>query len=146
MRAQHLATPEALDAFLRGFEECTLDKSEWNHAAHVAAGGAYLYDSQNLDVAGVLPLVRERIRAFNLSVGGANTATSGYHETLTHFWLLILARHLNGNPAVSRLDAARKAVAAFGEQSALHNEYYSGDVVKDTTARQSWRSPDKRSL
>ena len=45
MRSEHLATPEALDSFLRSFEECNLDKSEWTHGAHVAAAGAYLFDS-----------------------------------------------------------------------------------------------------
>jgi hypothetical protein len=142
MRIEHLATPEALESFLRGFEECTLHKSEWTHGAHVAAAGAYLYDSPDFNITPVLPLVRDRIRAFNLSVGGANTATSGYHETLTHFWLFIVAKHLRSNLPVSRLDAARKAVAAFGEQRTLHAQYYSGDVVKDTAARQSWRTPD----
>jgi hypothetical protein len=142
MRSEHLASPEALESFLRGFEECTLHKSEWTHGAHVAAAGVYLYDSRDFDITPVLPLVRDRIRAFNISVGGANTATSGYHETLTRFWLLIVSKHLKSNPPISRLDAARKAVAAFGEQRALHAQYYSGDVVKDTTARKSWRSPD----
>jgi len=139
MRPEHLATPEALETFLRGFEEGTLAKSEWTHGAHVAAAAYYLFNS-NFET--VLPLMRARIRAFNLSVGGANTATSGYHETLTHFWLLIVAESLRQHPPPSRLEAARHAVQVFGEARALHTLYYSGDVVKDSTARQQWRSPD----
>ena len=88
MRSEHLATPEAFDAFLRGFELGTLPKSEWTHGAHVAAAANYLFDS---DVKTVLPLMRTRISAYNLAVGGANTPRSGYHETLTRFWLLIVA-------------------------------------------------------
>ena len=139
MRPEHLATPEALDSFLRGFEQGTLAKSEWTHGAHVAAAAYYLFDS---DFATVLPLMRARISAFNLSVGGANTATSGYHETLTHFWLLIVAELLRQRQPASRLEAAQQAVAVFGHARTLHTLYYSGDVVKDSAARRQWRQPD----
>ena len=139
MRPEHLATPEALETFLHGFENGTLAKPEWTHGAHVAAAASYLFGS---DLQTVLPLMRARISSFNVAVGGANTPTSGYHETLTHFWLLIVAESLRQHPPASRLEAARHAVAVFGEARTLHTLYYSGDVVKDTAARQQWRAPD----
>ena len=139
MRPEHLSTSEALDSFLHGFEHGKLAKSEWTHGAHVAAAAYYLFDS---DFVTILPLMRTRISAFNLSVGGANTATSGYHETLTHFWLLIVAELLRQRQPASRLDAAQQAVAVFGQARSLHTLYYSGDVVQDSAARQSWRAPD----
>ena len=139
MRPEHLATPEALEAFLRGFENGTLSKSEWTHGAHVAAAASYLFNS-NFET--IMPLMRARISAFNLAVGGANTPTSGYHETLTHFWLLIVAESLRQHPPSSRFAAARHAVQVFGEARTLHTLYYSGDIVKDTKARQQWRAPD----
>lgn len=142
MRPEHLASPKALDDFLRRFEEGALPKAEWTHGAHVALAASYLFASPGFVIAPVLPRVRERIRFFNLSVGGANTETSGYHETLTRFWLLIVAAHLRENPPSTRLAAAQSAVAAFGEARSLHTRYYSGDVVKDTAARQTWREPD----
>jgi hypothetical protein len=139
MRREHLATPEALDRFLHGFEQGTLARSEWTHAAHLAAAAYYLFDS---DFAAILPLMRARISAFNLSVGGANSATSGYHETLTQFWLLIVAEFLRQRQPGSRLEAAQQAVAVFGQARALHALYYSGDVVNDAAARRQWRQPD----
>jgi hypothetical protein len=139
MRPEHLASSEALDSFLRGFEQGTLAKSEWTHGAHVAAAAYYLFDS---DFETVLPLMRTRIRAFNEWVGGANTSTSGYHETLTHFWLLIVAELLRQRQPQSRLEAAQQAVQVFGQARTLHTLYYSGDVVQDSAARQSWRTPD----
>jgi hypothetical protein len=142
MRPEHLVTIETLDTFLRGFEEGTLPKSEWTHGAHVAAAASYLFVSQNFSISTVLPLMRHRISNYNLAVGGANTPTSGYHETLTRFWLLIVSRHLREDPPASRLEAARNAVAAFGEERSLHTRYYSADIVKDTAARQTWRVPD----
>ena len=91
MRPEHVATPEALETFLARFETGTLPKSEWTHGAHVAAAASYLHGS-NFEA--VLPLMRARIRFFNEAVGGENTDTSGYHETLTCFWLLVIAELL----------------------------------------------------
>jgi hypothetical protein len=139
MRPEHLANQENLSNFLDAFERGNLAKSEWTHAAHVAAAAYYLHNSS---VASILPLMRARISAFNLAVGGANTPTSGYHETLTHFWLLIVAEFLRQRRPESPLAAARQAVATFGEARTLHALYYSGDVVKDSAARLAWRAPD----
>ena len=94
----------------------------------------------------ILPVMRQRIQSYNLAVGGANTATSGYHETLTRFWLRIVVAHLREAPDLSPWQAARRAVAEFGEKRALHADYYSGDVVKDSAARLGWREPDLRPL
>ena len=139
MRPEHLTTSETFEDFLRGFEQGTLPKPEWTHGAHVAAAASYLFDS---NVEAVLPQMRARISAYNVAVGGANTPTSGYHETLTHFWLLVVAELLRQREPVSRLDAARQAVAVFAEARTLHSLYYSGDVVNDTAARFTWRPPD----
>ena len=151
MRPEHLANDEALSEFLRGFEAGTLPKAEWTHGAHVAAAAYYLHGAaqeSTYDMAydRVLPLIRQRIQSYNLSVGGANTATSGYHETLTRFWLRVVAAHLRDRRPATALDAARQAVAEFGEQRALHTAYYSGDVIKDSEARLGWREPDLRPL
>jgi hypothetical protein len=139
MRPEHLANSEALEAFLRAFEECNLEKSEWTHAAHVAAAASYLHRSSYDEV---LPVIRTRIRAFNESVGGQNTPTSGYHETLTRFWLRVVESLIREHQPATSLEAARLAVVTYGEQRSLHKEYYSGDVVKDTAARLGWREPD----
>jgi len=157
MRSEHLANDEALESFLRGFETGTLAKTEWTHGAHVAAAAYYLHGSADLHRAArdgaydmaydsVLPVIRQRIQSFNLAVGGANTATSGYHETLTRFWLRVVAGFLRERRPGSGLAAARQAVGEFGEQRALHALYYSGDVVKDSEARLGWREPDLRPL
>ena len=142
MRPEHLATPESHEAFLRAFETGTLPKTDFTHGAHVATAASYLFNAPAFSIETVLPEIRQRIRAFNEAVGGANTETSGYHETLTHFWLIIVADHLRNSTPATRLEAAKSAVQVFGEARTLHTRYYSGDVVKDTAARQTWRRPD----
>ena len=139
MRPEHLATDQAFDQFLRGFENGTLPKAEWTHGAHLAAAACYLHGSS---YEAVLPLMRQRIRAYNESVGGQNTPTSGYHETLTRFWLLVLVAFLAEHQPKTPLTAAQLAVATYGEERALHTRYYSWDVVSDSDARLGWREPD----
>ncbi len=151
MRSEHLSSEGALERFLRGFEAGTLPKGEWTHGAHVAAAAYYLQGASQGGVYDaaydeVLPVIRERIQSYNLAVGGANTPTSGYHETLTRFWLRMVAGFLRERQPGTSLEAARLAVAAFGEKRALHAEYYSGDVVKDCEARLGWREPDLQAL
>jgi hypothetical protein len=139
MRPEHLATDQAFDRFLRGFEEGTLPKTEWTHGAHVATAACYLHGSS---YEAVLPLMRQRIRAYNEAVGGQNTPTAGYHETLTRFWLLVIAALLHECQPETPLAAAQLAVATYGEERALHSRYYSWDVVRDSAARLGWREPD----
>ena len=138
-----LVSEQSLDRFLEAFFSHTLPKAQWTHAAHVTLAACLLHES---DVPSVLPVVRTAISSYNISVGTENSATSGYHETLTVFWLKVVAQSLRSSPAASRLHAVRSVVAAFGEQRALHRHYYSTDIVNNTAARQAWVEPDLQPL
>lgn len=84
--------------------------------------------------------MRRGIKRHNAAVGTADTPDSGYHETLTRFWIRILSLRLGGysDPWL----AARHAVESFGEDRNLHRLYYSFEVVKDRAARAAWVPPD----
>ena len=77
---------------------------------------------------------------YNEAVGTANTATSGYHETLTRLWAGILRQIVDG--FTDPWEAACYAVEKFGEERDLHHLYYSFDVVRDPVARRTWVTPD----
>ena len=62
----------------------TLARSEWTHEAHLAATTYLLLRSPDIDVDAELPGL---IRRFNESVGGVNSDTEGYHETITRVFL-----------------------------------------------------------
>jgi hypothetical protein len=128
-----------IDALVYAFEEGSLPKAQWTHAAHLVVGSHYLHA---LGFVGALTAMRQRVRAYNEAVGTLNTASSGYHETLTRMWLLVLAHLQESNPGIAELDLARRAVQRFGHQSALHRRLYHVDVVKNTVARRDWVEPD----
>lgn len=62
----------------------TVKREEWTHEAHLAATTYLLLRRPDVDLDKELPDI---IRRFNESVGGANSDTEGYHETITCVFL-----------------------------------------------------------
>ena len=137
----YLADEAALEAFLAAWRAGTLPRTEWTHAAHVAVCAAHAWDGGTVDE--VFLAMKRGIVAYNLAVGTANTATSGYHETLTRFWAGVVVAHLRAAAPPSRLEAVRSAVDALGAARGLHAGHYSFDVVADRRARAEWIPPDR---
>jgi len=81
------ANEEHLDGFLKAFEYGTWPKADWTHAAHIAVASCYLI-AYPLEVA--TDRIRLGIRHYNHCVGTRNTDHSGYHETLTVFWMAMV--------------------------------------------------------
>ena len=114
-------------------EGCTLPKPEWTHQAHLAAGLAWV-QRHGLDAA--IPHARASFRRYNDSTGVANTDHGGYHETITRYFLTVLARHA----------AARNGFAdvladpAVGHDAVLN--HWSRATLFSVAARRGWVPPD----
>lgn len=128
-------------AFIRAFETCTLPKPRWTHPAHLLVGLWYL-SKHAPDEA--LNIVRERIRAYNESVGTANSDDGGYHETLTRFYLDGIAAHVARH---SNEPLAKSLALLLGTplvRSDWPLTYYSRERLFSVRARQQWVEPDLR--
>jgi hypothetical protein len=76
-----ISTKEALK-YVQKLEDCTLPREQWSHGAHLMVGlYMVLYYKENALIA-----MKERIWRYNEIMGKGNENT-GYHETLTVFWL-----------------------------------------------------------
>ena len=62
----------------------TLPREEWTHEAHVAATTWLLLKRPDIDIDQELPGI---IRRYNESVGGVNSDSEGYHDTITRAYL-----------------------------------------------------------
>jgi hypothetical protein len=62
----------------------TLPRTEWTHEAHLAATTYLLLRRPDVELDADLPDI---IRRYNESVGGVNSDTEGYHETITRVFL-----------------------------------------------------------
>jgi hypothetical protein len=139
-----LETEDTLTDFLESFERGTWPKSAWNHAAHVAVAACYLIEHPHEDAAGHM---RRGIRHYNQCVGTINSDHSGYHETITLFWLAVVKARLQDlADNLPRVEAVRLLVSELAPRRDLFREYYSFDVVRSVEARRSWIAPDVKPL
>jgi hypothetical protein len=67
-----------------GMIACTLPRPEWTHEAHLATTTYILTRRPDIDIDADLPGL---IRRYNESVGGVNSDSEGYHETITRVFL-----------------------------------------------------------
>lgn len=136
------ASFDEIKKVVEAFENCTLPRAQWTHAAHLTIAFWYL-------VCYPLPEAAEKIRAgiqrYNAANGIVMTKESGYHETITLFWIR-LARHylttatLEGHLVVLLNEMLRR----YSRQ--LPFEYYSRDRLLSWEARQHWLEPDLKAL
>ena len=121
----------------------SLPKAEWTHQAHLRAGLWHVIEHGPIIA---LDLMRSRISAYNESVGTANTDTSGYHETITRFYITVIDRFLATADRSLDLDAlAAQLFAAHGDRR-LPMHHYSESRLFSPVARRSWVEPDLRPI
>jgi hypothetical protein len=136
----HLEDDDALEQFIHDWEAGTLDRSRWNHAAHITIISYYAFGHEREKA---YTLMRSGIFHYNLCVGIENTEDGGYHETLTRFWTEILSSFMRNGQFASRLAAVRESVRVFGHDREHYRLYYSYDLKRDRRARQEWVAPDR---
>jgi hypothetical protein len=126
------------------FERSAVPKSEWTHQAHLAVG-LWHVDRYGPDEA--LTRLRSGIRRLNESHGGVNTATDGYHETITRAYVVLLHQFLRSCPGEMPLDerVTRLLDSPLAERNVLFR-FYGRETLLSTRARAEWVEPDSARL
>jgi len=83
-RPRFFTTDAEIEHLGKGLLACSLRRDEWTHEAHLAATTYLLTHRSDVDLDTEL---RDIIRRYNESVGGVNSDTEGYHETITRSFL-----------------------------------------------------------
>ena len=130
---------EEVNLLAQAFEERTLPKSEWTHAAHLVVGLYYCYHNP-LGVA--KNLMSDGIYWLNDAHGTPNTETSGYHETLTVFWLRTVANYIEKTGRDAGLAALANGLLATLDDPRLPLKYYSRERLFSPEARLNYVEPD----
>ena len=81
---RHFDSDEAVARVGEGLLARTLPRPEWTHEAHLAATTYLLLKHPEIDLDTELP---DLIRRYNESVGGVNSDSEGYHDTITRAYL-----------------------------------------------------------
>jgi len=132
-----------LEALVAGFVDRTLPKEAWTHQAHLRVG---LWHVIRHGPRAALALLRERISRYNEAVGGVNTDTDGYHESITRFYVAIITEFVErGLPHRSVADLADQLSASLGAKD-LPLRYYSKERLFSVAARRRWIAPDLEPL
>ena len=127
-----------------GLLACSLPREEWTHEAHLAATTYLLLRRQEIDLDSELP---DLIRRYNESVGGVNSETAGYHETITRVFLrgvrLFLAEADLGSSLHEIVNAL--LLSPIGRRD-WPLRFYSREHLLSVAARLAFVAPDKMNL
>ena len=136
-------TSEEMFELLRRFEDCTLPREEWTHAAHLTVA---LWHLLQFDWPEAVARVRRGIKRYNATHGIVTTPTGGYHETLTLFWLRAVRTFLEAerNEGRSLVSLANELVATA--DTGLPLRHYTRERLFSPEARANWVEPDLKPL
>lgn len=137
-----MSLPET-DALARAFLNRSLPKAAWTHAAHLQVA---LWHLRRYTPEQTLTRLREAIRAYNEATGVVNGPDSGYHESITRFYVEAVARFVAGTDPGRSIDAqAADLVAALGARD-LPLRHWSRERLFSVEARRVWVEPDLKPL
>jgi len=134
---------EAIKRVGEGFLARTLPKPEWTHEAHIGTTSWIILERPDIVLERDLP---DLIRRYNESVGGVNSDTEGYHETITQLFIRTLRGALaggEGRPLAERVNAV--LLSPEGRRD-WPLRFYSRERLFSTEARQGWAEPDLQCL
>ena len=136
-------TAVTTDQLASGFIDLSLPKEYWTHCAHLRVG---LWHAMRHTPAETLDLLRARISAFNQAKGGENTASAGYHETVTRFYVHVIGQFLASADVLRPSEELeRELIGRFGDKE-LPLRYYTKERLFSSEARLGWVAPDLRAL
>ncbi|MGZ8326085.1 MAG: hypothetical protein ACXW27_17005 [Allosphingosinicella sp.] len=127
-----------------GLLACALRREEWTHEAHLGACCWLVAERPDITPERDLP---DLIRRFNLSVGGVNSDSEGYHETITQCFVravrVYLARVDEALPLVAKVNGL--LCSAEGRRD-WPMGFYDPATLFSREARLGWVEPDLAAL
>ena len=122
----------------------TLPRPEWTHEAHLAATTYLLLRRPDIPLDEALPGI---IRSYNESVGGVNSDSEGYHETITRVFLhgirLFLSEADTSEPLHELVNEL--LLSPMGRRD-WPLRFYSPERLFSVEARRHFVEPDLRAL
>ncbi len=150
--------PQTPSGLLRDFERCAIPIEQWTHRTHLTVAYLILLEDQDLGLA--TDRMRAGIVRYNAAKGIRQTATTGYHETLTVAWMWILNAAMSaefgrqyGSQGSGAAELRGPGATSPPPESFFHANphllsplllklYYSSDRMMSVEARRSFVEPD----
>jgi len=143
-RSRLFASDAAVEHVGEGLLSRSLPREEWTHEAHLAATTYLLLRHPEIDLDAELP---EIIRRYNERVGGVNSDTEGYHDTITRVYLhgirLFLSEAAPGDPLHELVNDL--LLSPMGRRD-WPLRFYSRERLLSVVARREFVMPDVAAL
>jgi hypothetical protein len=121
-----------------------LPRAEWTQEAHLAATTYLLLRHPEIDLDRELPGL---IRRYNESVGGVNSDTEGYHDTITRVFLNGVRRFLGeANHGELLHELVNELLLSPVGRREWPLRFYSRDRLFSVEARRQFVTPDLAAL
>jgi hypothetical protein len=121
-----------------------LPREEWTHEAHLAATTYLLLRHPEIDLDKELPGL---IRRYNESVGGVNSDTEGYHDTITNVFLHGVRLFLDGADVREPLhELVNELLLSPMGRRDWPLRFYSRERLMSVEARRTFVPPDLAAL
>lgn len=129
------------DLLVKDFEDGTLSREHWTHAAHLTVA---LYYAHNHRIE-AYEKMREGIQRYNRLTKLVETPTTGFHETITRAWFQLVLHFLDlFDDGRSVESLALDLVQLFPKEELFR--HYSRGVLLSLEARRGWVEPDLKAL
>ena len=143
-RPRFFASDADVEHVGEGLVARTLPRAEWTHEAHLAATTYLLLKRSDIDLDKELPGL---IRRYNESVGGVNSDSEGYHETITRVFLAGVRLFLEEADARKPLhDLVNELLISPMGSRDWPLRFYSPQLLFSVEARRRFVEPDLRAL
>lgn len=132
------ADEREVEELVRGFENFTPPPQGFGHAEHLTVALWYLAQFTEDEAA-------ERMRG-GLRRFAAHHGSNLYHETVTLFWLRVVAAFLRREGRGRALDELANLLAASRADKQLIYDYYSQPLIESDEAKSSPVAPDLKAF
>ena len=125
------------------FLALSLPKGEWTHEAHLATCAWLIIERPDISPERDLP---DLIRSYNTSVGGVNSDSEGYHETITQVSIRGVRRALARSEDMALCERVNALLKDGEGRRDWPLNFYSRERLFSKDARLGWAEPDLTSF
>jgi len=129
----------SIDELVQEFEQGTLPRSLWTHAAHLSVALWYLH---HYDRDEATRRLRDGIQSYNARQDNPR----GYHETITLAWIEVVTAFLRETSSELPLNDLQRRLLDLCHDSDLLLRWYSRERLSSESARREWLPPDRSAI
>ena len=131
-------TDDEIHALVSAFEACRFHPSEFRHYQHLTVALWYVWHFSPDEASAKMTKGIRRLAETH--------GKMGYHETITLFWLRIVANFVAEHRANKSLSETANALIDRCHDKDLIGQFYSAELLATDKAKAEWVEPDLKAL